>query len=210
MSEKELVVMVAERDAKIDELLRDFRPLHSEFQIDYFIVASAGPTDWCKYKQALREIHSRQGTIRKYGREIRKLVIKLEGLSSRPSGPLEEIELEELTDALRETMVSMKDCEREMKRFIALALELKEGLGEITDERRAELEERSWIEKITSNVRMDLQSARRIQPATAQSLSCLPVAMQQQIIESCQPPTNEAGKVIKFKDDPNGKRRILS
>ena len=46
------------KDIEIKKLLNDHQELHSEFQIENFIIGNQGDK-WAQYKQSLREIKAR-------------------------------------------------------------------------------------------------------------------------------------------------------
>src|SRR5512139_1594951 len=57
--------------AKVEKLLADYRPEHSEFQIENFIVGCGHP--WGQYKQALRELSARHSAVLESSEQIREL-----------------------------------------------------------------------------------------------------------------------------------------
>ena len=57
-------------------ILKDYRPEHSLFQIENFIIGSQGGT-WAQYRQCLRELSSRHGAVDSKINEIKKDALKL-------------------------------------------------------------------------------------------------------------------------------------
>ena len=122
---------------KIEKILVDHQELHSDFQIDNFIIGSQGDA-WAQYKQCLREIKAR-----------------VENIESKNGKAAEE-------------------TERELSRFVFHALRLKEEIGELTEEKRYQLETKSWAAKGLKMAAIDLMASGRISNQTYDFLFALP------------------------------------
>ena len=110
---------------KIKELLEDHQELHSEFQIDNFIIGNQGDR-WAQYKQCLREIKSRWESIESDKMQADRL--------AQPQKPFKlfwpsKANLEKRRIAksagrkkLKSLYDTIKDREREPKRFLEHAV----------------------------------------------------------------------------------------
>lgn len=134
-------------------MMEDGRLAHSEFQIEHFILKKCGITPWGRYQQALREIRARVKSLKQMYRQ-------LGGATGE-----EAIALLEL----------FGETERELKTFLAAALEEKRVLGDLTEERKAELEKDYWAKVLRFRVECEQAAERnRISLSLVESIAALP------------------------------------
>lgn len=137
----------------LQELFETFRPFHSAFQIDHYIVARAGGTPYGMFKQSVRELRARW-------QALCDLYIQREKLSrSKASKQV----LRRTQEKIRrdELEIQIRDTEREFRRFYAHAVKLKKHLGKLTDERIDELERELWIHRLKQHAALDIISTGR-------------------------------------------------
>lgn len=182
----------------INELLKDHQELHSEFQIANFIIGNQGD-DWAQYKQCLREIKARVGSI---DSDKIKLQISESNRNGQKLGLLKrlfhrKIKVNEMigVDNLTSLKDVIKERERELKCFLKLAENLKQKIGEITPERRQQLELKSWTAKGRRMAAIDRILTGRISHQTFEFILSLPIESQHSILDKILP------------DDPE--RRLL-
>lgn len=169
----------------LETLLGDHQTGMSDFQDDYFVTARAGGTTYGQYKQSLRELYKRFRGLRElvYGEhgqkamdiEVRKLEHKLE------NDDLDDFEREETELKLKhkyliseENERSLNDTYREFMRFYQQAETLKERIGELTPERRRELEKDMWKYRVKEMAAIDYLQMGRLKNTTIEFLSCMP------------------------------------
>ena len=68
----------------LDNFKNDFEMFHSKLQIRDFILLKNGQTEWGVYKQALRELFSREGSLRTLYASKAKILIDLEEKNNIP------------------------------------------------------------------------------------------------------------------------------
>ena len=143
------------------ELLNDHQIYHSNFQMDNFITIRSGETQYGQYKQAFRGLKELY-----IAKELLQVDIdesetqhqcKLEFVQKRAGINLAKhrMDMEDLERNIEHT-------EREFKRFYAQADALKEQIGELTPEKRNQLDQEMWIHKLKSMVAIDYITKGRI------------------------------------------------
>lgn len=162
---------------KVEKLLADYRPEHSEFQMENFIIGGAGHP-WGRYKQALRELAARHPGIATDRAEIAALAVDVKRSEARAWYPIGREERQFKTalmrSRLKEKRERFKSRMREYAVFYRVAKELKKEIGEVTAKRRRELETEAWIDKARRMAAIDLISIGGIQRSTAEFLISLP------------------------------------
>ena len=138
---------------KLNDLLADHQLYHSEFQQDYLITARAGGTTYGQYKQALRELFKRKRGLEELYSERELLIIDIEELEATTSDNefdqgRNDVKFKQKRGHLYDMDKNVADTEREFKRFYQQAVALKGVIGELTEERRRELDEDMWRYKI--------------------------------------------------------------
>jgi len=163
-----------------ESLLYDNESRHSDFQIENFIIKKQGDK-WAQYKQCLREIASRDSSIRDSEARNKALVsatkksvrFKLWRLLNRKkngSGP--EIRLPD---------GNLDDLKAELDCFLKIAEKLKGELGEITEERRYKLETESWKNKGVKMAAIDILATGRVSNQTYDFIFSLPKKSQLEV-----------------------------
>jgi Mg/Co/Ni transporter MgtE len=167
---------------RVEKLLSDFRPEHSEFQMENFIIGGGHP--WGQYKQALRELSARHNAMVESGEQIRKLKDEIARARRHWFNGRSVIEIEKLLDnAKRER----KSKAREYLTFYRIARDLKRTLGEISPQRRRELEAEMWLDKARRMAALDLMTNGGIQRQTAEFLTSLPREQRREIFRELMP-----------------------
>jgi hypothetical protein len=169
---------VREPAAELVDLFADLRGAHSDLQIDRFILAkSGGGTAWGRYHQALRELHKRWRGLKQIEierrrrdvdvREKEETIARLEGMAGEERGETRfdleraRIDLAELRMAEEEGERAQAETEREFKRFFAHAAALKAEIGDVDDERRAQLDHEFWLRQLTIEASLDMATHGR-------------------------------------------------
>lgn len=164
--------------SKADKLLKDLRPDHSEFQIEHFIIGGQGGT-WAQYRQVLRELGGRHEGVKAFRSEIIGKKIEIE--SERRKWFKDRKKIERLTAEIDAAKKSFKPKAREYFTLHKLAVELKRKLGEITPQKRRELEAQMWQEKARRMAAIDLISIGGLQRSTVEFITQLPREMRREI-----------------------------
>ena len=125
-----------------DELLEDYHPFHSEFQIRHLILIRSGGTIWGCYQQALREIAARWSCLQN---DRVSDAHQLEGTSYQYIDSLESI--------LKKRVLN--DQQRELAVFLAYAIVLKAVLGHVSNQRLDELDRELWVYRIRTVLARD-------------------------------------------------------
>lgn len=150
-------------------LLNDHEIYHSDFQIAEFIInGDAHGNVYGMYKQALRELAKRKQTLRQNYIDAHR---KLDELThSKDDG----LDVRELGFALEDFQCTIKHIEREFRQFFTHAVRLKELLGDITLERRRELDKGMWEHRAKHMAAMDLLTLGHFQEKTFNMISSFP------------------------------------
>lgn len=178
----------------VDDLLRDHQSLHSDLQIDAWILNEGNPTDWGRYQQALRELHSRRAAVESLSREADLALLDLEECRrAKPwFGAVRRrrwaIRLEDRRCRLRDLLASLAEHRREFERFHAAAAELRGRLGEITPALRAEYDRELWIARIRQMAAVDLATNGRVGPALVKMVAALPADLRKRALDETRDP----------------------
>lgn len=176
---------------KIDILLNDYRPEHSSFQIEHFIIGGQG-NEWAQYKQALRELAARVDGIKIKTAEIAALAAEVESFGGggrwNPIGRKKK----RLTEALKRSRLkkeraAFRSKMREFVKFYKIAIDLKRSLGEISTERRRSLESEMWVEKARRMAAVDLISINGLQRSTVEFIMSFPRELRRDILADLRP-----------------------
>jgi hypothetical protein len=170
-------------EKKVEKLLADYRPEHSEFQIENFIIGAQG-NKWARYRQALRELASRHDGFVESGKKIKELDYQIECERRRWFGRKKIKQLERERDGLKK---HMKSKAREYCLFYKIARNIKRKLGEISAERRRELESDMWVDKARRMAAIDLLSVGGLQRSTVEFISSFPSELRRQIVADLRP-----------------------
>jgi hypothetical protein len=170
-------------EKKVERLLADYRPEHSEFQIENFIIGAQG-NEWARYRQALRELASRHDGFIESGKRIAELGEQIERERRRWFGRGKAKQLERERGGLKK---QRKSKAREYCSFYRIARDLKRRLGEISAERRRELEAEMWIDKARRMAAIDLLSIGGLQRSTVEFITSFPRELRRQIFLDLRP-----------------------
>lgn len=172
---------------KVNMLLRDYRPEHSEFQIENFIIGAQGD-EWARYRQSLRELSARHMGMVESGKELVRINIKLKRLRGswlyRIVGRKKIISLEEKR---RELKLMRAPKLREYFALYRIAVQLKRQIGEIGNERRRQLEADMWIDKARRMAAIDLLSIGGLQRSTVEFISSFPRELKRVLLSDLRP-----------------------
>jgi hypothetical protein len=174
---------------EVEKLLMDFQKYHSEFQIDNFIVG-AEVDDWARYKQCLREINSRSLQIKSLDQKVELARLELKALKrtrffcfSKLQKLKHKFRVENGIRAIKENRNEAQELDRELKRFLELAIELKKQFENLTPEKRSDLEARSWFSKARRLVLIDsICNGGTPTERTVDFILSLPIEMQNEIL----------------------------
>ena len=177
----------------IENLLKDYVPKHSEFQIDNFIVGSQGDT-WAQYKQALREIKSRYGMLIQLREDFELAALNGNGRRFLKFGKRARAKavIEAARDKRRHKAMleNLEHTERELACFVELASDLKNVLGDIDADKRQRLEAQSWWRKALRMAGVDMLVNGRIGQATMELIVALPVTERDMVLGILSPAAN--------------------
>ncbi len=87
---------------------------------------------------------------------------------------------------------SIRDTEREFLRFFGIAAALKQRLGELTPERRAQLDEEMWEHRLKCLAAVDFISQGRLSAGTVEFLQACPLAMRRRVADLVLDPRRHA------------------
>ena len=163
--------METAQNFKIAVLLSDLEKYHSNFQIDNFIVGNQCCA-WSQYKQALREIHGRYETLISQKEDLELNDLKTVwrwrfGRRAQIKQNRRKRNRQALVDSIAET-------ERELNRFVEIAVKLKKEIGGLGNGKREVLEANSWRQKALKMAGIDLLVNGRIGQPTMELILALP------------------------------------
>lgn len=178
----------------IRALLADHELFHSDFQMDYLITVRSGGTPYGCYKQALRELYKRvRGLRQAYSDkallqvDIDELALALhvkgDGIPALLARRRTTIHLASKQLAMEEADRVIRDTEREFQRFAAQAAALKGSIGELTPERRAELDREMWRHKLRAMAAVDLLTRGALGENTVTFLQAAPLDWRGPLLE---------------------------
>ncbi len=159
---------------ELQALLADHQCFHSDLQIDRFILAKEGGTPYGCYKQALRELSKRYGALKSL--LLDRAILQVDIDQTRSGLRLAQHKMR--MDGLERTL---KDTCREFARFYAHAKTLKAQIGELTPEKRAELDEEMWEHHLKSQMALDLLSVGHIRGETIATVQTMPEDFRQAV-----------------------------
>ena len=177
-------------------LLDDHQTGMSQFQDDYLVTTRAGGTLYGQYKQALRELYKRFRGLRELTSNNARLQIDIEELEYKVKYATDndnqfkvkknEVDLKEKIMLMEESQRAIKDTKREFTRFYQQAAYLKEKIGELTDEKRHQLDMEMWEFKIKEMAVIDWISSGRLRNSTFEFLHACPKEMKTRIAQELQ------------------------
>jgi hypothetical protein len=162
---------------KIKIILKDDEVQHSDFQVEHFIIGKQGDV-WAQYKQCLREIKGRIESIRSIKDQIEVFRTKANGSRlfwpSKKNRAIDAVNKKRAIEQINNLLNDVIGTERELGRFVSLAEKLKAELGEISAERRYQLETESWKNKGIKMAAIDILATGRISNQTYDFIFSLP------------------------------------
>ena len=156
---------------EIETLLKDHQNLHSGFQIDNFIIGNQGCI-WSQYKQTLREIEGRYNSFITQKESLELFDLKRNWFW--PFGRKAQIRKNALKRKRQSMVDSIVETERELNRFVEIAMELKKEIGDLDNGKREMLEADSWRQKALKMAGIDLLVNGRIGQPTMELILALP------------------------------------
>lgn len=185
---------------KLRELLNDHQIGMSKFQDDYFVTQKAGGTLYGQYKQALRELFSRFNILRDefFNYEMKKVdVEKLRNdletnkITNYYEKKKAELELWRQEIVLYEKSRQVDEIKREFFNFYRQAVHLKGLIGEITEERRNELEKDMFIWRTKASAAVDYIMTGRMSTETFSMITSFPKEIKYKLLEELKADNSE-------------------
>ena len=167
----------------LKQLLDDHQTGMSQFQDDFLVTTRAGGTLYGQYKQALRELYKRFRGLRELTSNRARLQIDIEELEfdikSATGFPKKRkiVDRKEKIMLMEEANRVVKDTKREFMRFYQQAAYLKEKIGELTDEKRHQLDMKMWEFRIKEMAVIDWVTSGRLRNSTFEFLHACPKDM---------------------------------
>lgn len=154
----------------LEILLNDHQLYMSKFQHDHLITIRAGGTLYGQYKQSLRELYKRVRGYRETTANRDLLIVDIDELQfqleNNDLGQFEkrrkEIEFIRKTALLEESNRVVNETAREGARFYQQAVALKEQIGDLTPEKRKQLDFDMWVFKIKQMAFYDFVTTGRV------------------------------------------------
>lgn len=170
-----------------ERLLEDHRPFNTNVQIDHIILDRVGGrTAWGRYCQALREIRNRVRFLQEQAIDFDELeseIAKWSGWRRVVWPKKADLALRRLR-LKRASMESARDdTEREYKRFLCHAMALKEGLGEIGEEKRHMMDMEARMEYLLVQSALEFIAYGRPQLNTLAEIASLPLRERKLIVD---------------------------
>ena len=164
----------------IADLLEDHRTGQDETQLGSFVLG--GRTKWGTYKQAIRELYKRIRGLRQMITEKDLLDLDIEELKEEcekepasRSGKRAAIKLRQKFGQMEELERGIKDTKREAVLFYKVALSIKNELGNITDDTRADLDRAEWRWWHLKRAAISKLTTGRVDSTTLKNLCSLPI-----------------------------------
>ena len=174
-------------------LLDDHQTGMSQFQDDYLVTSRAGGTLYGQYKQALRELYKRFRGLRELTSKNARLQIDIEELEYQIKDTdnsfymqRKRVDYKEKVMLMEESQRVIKDTKREFTRFYQQAAYLKGKIGDLTDEKRHQLDMEMWEFKIKEMAVVDWVTSGRIRNNTFEFLHSCPRTMKLRLAASIQ------------------------
>lgn len=164
----------------LSELLKDYNPKHSRYQISNYIIALNGRTKYGQYKQVLREIFPRVNNITQALAEIKILEKEIE-IAKEPTFEnfgkryeIEQVKQQRKLVQLKQQKDLLSIQLREFKEFYSIAVQLKEELGELTEERKEQLEKEYWVTTFKERIALELACNGIVMQNTLETILAMP------------------------------------
>jgi hypothetical protein len=165
---------------KISQLLHDHEPSHSSFQLEHFLLGRNGHTVYGCYKQVLREMVARLPSLV----QIRHKMIS--GLCFEFAPVAEYSQVMSQID-----QIEFRDRVREFSNLCSYAVALKQTLGELSPERKRELEMEYWTHYTKCLIARDFLAEGRITSGTIEVIHSLPFHCRAQVLGYLTHPSDQ-------------------
>jgi hypothetical protein len=191
----------------IKDLFADHQLYHSEFQQDYLITVRAGGTVYGQYKQALRELYKRYRGLKELYSQKELLQVDIDELAAAKTCNQFQTRRNEINRkvkllSMEEMDKNIEDTEREFQRFYAQACALKKQIGELTPEKRNQLDRDMWEYKLKEMAAIDFLSQGRLGNVTVEMIAAAPMGMRQELLRLINPQNqNELIQWFETKND---------
>lgn len=172
----------------LNDLLNDHQTGQDDVQLNQFVLG--GRTQWGTYKQALRELYKRVRGLRQMQTDLDLLLIDIEELERQITTEVgyekrrAEIQLRQKFGALEEANRSLLDLKREAAIFYRAAAELKMELGDITDERRTELDKHEWMHWLVKQGQLGKLTTGRLPEVVLKNAYAMPEVDRRQLLQA--------------------------
>jgi hypothetical protein len=156
----------------LSELLKDYEPLHSNFQLERLVLVRNGQTLYGCFKQVLRELAARIPVVLEACNRVICRIQQNDLAISESHQVYRLVEIYIVRDQMREFCI-----------LYNYAVALKYALGDLTPSRKSELECDYWIHHAKSAIARDFISEGRLTPATLELLHAFPNNMRSQVLQ---------------------------
>lgn len=161
----------------IKDLLHDYNPKHTDYQITNFILGISGKTQWGQYRQALREMFPRLKNIINLMAEIEideiESTIEIPSEKSKKEKRIKEIKKQQKILNLEHKKKNLAATIVEFKKFYTIAIELRAILGGDKMDSAA-LESEYWIVKFKEKLAIEIMSNGRPGIGTLEAIVGMP------------------------------------
>jgi len=195
------------------EFQEDYNPYHDQFQLDYLItVKSGGTTAYGQYMQAVRELATRDGSLKELSFQKEELLIDIQEqktiIETEIQSAEDDIKVERAKIMLRRKEMGLeghafrvKHTQREHDRFEEQCTHLKKIVGPLTEETKREYEKVYWMERAKQMAAIDFGLGGGLQRATYELLLSFPISIRHKILQDI----TEADKLVKANQSMDNK-----
>lgn len=170
--------------ARASSLLHDHEPGHDDTQIALWVIKKNGLTPWGEYRQCLREIDKRFSALENCVIDLDENRQRIADLHVTDRGPVRDCALRRANIEKLAILQRRRTLTRELEVFVELAEQRRSELGEITPERRVDLDREFWIRKLAFQAKAELLATGTMSANLLELLACLPGDEQAAILES--------------------------
>lgn len=188
----------------LKEIINDHRSYHSKFQVDNLITYRSGLTVFGMYHQACREVWKRFRSIKNSMLSLDDLKCKIElqqdkiEKAKKPAKKrILENDLKRFKFAVFETEKSLKELQQEFAWFYSQCETLKPMLGELTEERRRELELEYHIADAKRKIAIDARTLPKPSKSNIEYIASFPKDVRDEIFNGMRDKKN----LIKWLDE---------
>jgi hypothetical protein len=187
----------------IEQLLLDHQGGHGNLQVERLIVVRSGQTVYGCYRQSLRELWKRWRGLRELYASRELALIDIEQIEQQKCDndfDSRRVKIHVATKRLAviELDRNIEDTERELMRFWEIASSLKEQIGELTPEKRDELDTEMWHHQILGMAATDFLSSGSLSPNTITMLQSLEPEQRVVLCEKIFPKKPDDGTIEKL------------